>query len=88
MIGASFLLDVSLVMRRRNKRVMRMLDSQSRSRWLMRMVDRREIQALCRPKIVVLMMLMVTHRSVTVMKPDLLLLLLLLAIRMVHRRGQ
>ncbi len=87
MIGASLLLDVSLVMRRRNK-VMRMLDSQSRSRWLMRMVDRREIQALRRPKIVVLVMLMVTHRSVTVMKPDLLLLLLLLAIRMVHRRGQ
>ena len=81
MIGTGFLLNISLMMRRRDK-VMRMLGSKSRSCCLMRMVDRRKIQALCSPKIVVLVMLMVTHR--TVMKPDLLLLLLLLTIRVVH----
>ncbi len=65
---------------------MRMLDTQRRPgrRLVMRMVDRRKIQTFgCRSKIVVLV---VTHRTVAVVKPDLLLLLLLLAgiSRVVH----
>lgn len=64
---------------------MRMLDTQRRPgrRLVMRMVDRRKIQTLgCRSEIVVLV---VTHRAVAVVKPDLLLLLLLLLLAGISR---
>lgn len=81
MVGTGFLLDISLMMRRRYK-VMRMLDSKRCCRcWLMRMVDRWKVQALCGAEVVVLMVLM-THWAMIVMKPDL--LLLLLAFRVIH----
>lgn len=86
--GTGFLFDVRLMVMRRRNKVMRMLDTECRSssRLMMRMVHRRKIQALRRrPKIGVLVVLVVTHRSVAVVKPDLLLLLLLLTgITVVH----
>lgn len=80
-VAVSFLLNVSLMMRRSNE-VMRMLHGQCGG-LLMRVVDGWEVEALGGTEIV-LMMLMGAHWPVSMMQAHLVLLLLLLHVRMAH----